>query len=78
MLVLPWRYSAVKSQSGTRCFGLRAVAGQERGEVSFEVSGNKVWKAPANGEAIDAASPALNKRSMSTSTVAQHCRIRSG
>lgn len=31
-------------------------------------AGNKVWKAPANGEAVDAASPALNKRSMSTST----------
>uniref|UniRef100_V5GJC4 RNA exonuclease 4 n=2 Tax=Kalmanozyma brasiliensis (strain GHG001) TaxID=1365824 RepID=V5GJC4_KALBG len=29
-------------------------------------AGNKVWKAPADGEAVDAASPALNKRSMSS------------
>ena len=27
---------------------------------------NKVWKAPANGEAVDAASPALGRRSMSS------------
>lgn len=33
-------------------------------------SGNKVWKPPANGEAVDAASPALHKRSMSSSASA--------
>ncbi|TKY89400.1 hypothetical protein EX895_001931 [Sporisorium graminicola] len=30
-------------------------------------AGNKVWKAPTNGEAVDAASPALNKRRISSS-----------
>ncbi|KAJ1019415.1 hypothetical protein NDA16_004532 [Ustilago loliicola] len=33
-------------------------------------AGNKVWKPPANGEAVDAASPALGKRSMSSSAAA--------
>ena len=33
-------------------------------------SANKVWKPPANGEAVDAASPALSKRSMSSSSTA--------
>ncbi|CDR88110.1 related to REX4-strong similarity to X.laevis XPMC2 protein [Sporisorium scitamineum] len=36
--------------------------------ASRSSSANKVWKAPVNGAAVDAASPALNKRSMSSST----------
>ncbi|CBQ70803.1 related to REX4-strong similarity to X.laevis XPMC2 protein [Sporisorium reilianum SRZ2] len=36
--------------------------------ASRSSAANKVWKAPTNGEAVGAASPVLNKRSMSSST----------
>lgn len=38
--------------------------------ASRSSAANKVWKAPANGQAVDAASPALDKRSMLTLTSA--------
>lgn len=34
--------------------------------ASRSAGANKVWKAPANGQAVDAASPALDKRSISS------------
>lgn len=51
---------------------LRSQAGKSGGRGAFSklasrsAAANKVWKAPANGQAVDAASPALNKRSMSS------------
>ena len=44
------------------------AGGTGGGRLSSRSAGtNKVWKPPVNGEAVDAASPALGKRSMSSS-----------